>query len=48
MMDLALDTCVADSDGLVKVGCLVQEFAVVGFVAREVGVVCEQRGGWNQ
>jgi hypothetical protein len=40
VMNLALDTCVADRDRLVEVGSLVQEFTVVGFVTGEVGVVC--------
>ena len=40
-MNLSLNTCVTDRDGLVEVRGLVQKFTVVGFMGGEVGVICE-------
>jgi hypothetical protein len=42
VMNLSLNACVTDGDGLMEVGCLVQKFTVVGFVAGEIGVICGQ------
>ena len=39
VMDLLLDGFISYWYGLVKTGALVEEFAVVGFVHRELGIV---------
>ena len=39
VVDLALDSLTTDGDGLVVLRCLAEEFAVVGFVVGELGVV---------
>lgn len=41
MMDFPLNGCIADRDGLVEAGCLVEKFTVVSFVAGEVRVICK-------
>lgn len=39
VMDLLLDGFISYGNGLVKMGALIEEFAVVGFVRRELGIV---------
>ena len=43
MVDFLLDRVVPDGDGLMEVSGLTEEFAVVGLVVGEFGVICVRR-----